>query len=210
MNKNEPLPPLEITGNSALVGRPASGICGARNASEKALVIARRAAEVVAECGFGLVTGDARGVDTEAEIGTLSHDGGGALVLSTGIGNWKPRVAIRPSVTQDNLVAVSQFPTNAGWAVHHSMKRNEVIIGLSEALLVVEVGENGGTMDAGLKCLRYDKPLLVVRTSEPTTPGNLELIRRGGTPVASMNELRERLEEIRDDRFRSGQGSLAM
>jgi len=41
------------------------------------------------------------------------------------------------------------------------MTRNQVIIGLSKAMIVIEAGEKGGTMNAGMETLKRDTPLYV-------------------------------------------------
>ena len=72
------------------------------------------------------------------------------------------------------------------------MARNRTICALSAALVVVEAGSTGGTLDAGKKCLRQDKPLLVVEYGDQAAmpEGNKELIQRGGLPVTSINSLK--------------------
>jgi DNA processing protein len=78
------------------------------------------------------------------------------------------------------------------------MQRNETILDLSRALVVVQSGESGGTWEAGLACLRRRLPLLVVQRQEaPETEGNARLIRKGGMAVTTNNNLIALLEKLK-------------
>ena len=75
------------------------------------------------------------------------------------------------------------------------MARNNVIIGLSLALIVVEASEKGGTLAAGTKALQLNKPVLALEfTMNPQ--GNAELIRNGAISIRNRTELRIRLMEV--------------
>lgn len=189
---------LDHTGNFKLVGEPAVGICGSRNADEKAIELARRFGEIVAEQGLVLVSGNARGVDDAAQLGALEAGGRVISVLAEGLSGWLPRATYRKLITAENYVAVSEFPSDARWQTWRAMQRNGTIIELSRALVVVQAGEKGGTWAAGMECLKRGKPLLVVQRQEsPETEGNARLIQRGGLPVSTTRRLKSSLEKLR-------------
>ena len=60
------------------------------------------------------------------------------------------------------MVVLSEFHPERPWHVSTAMQRNKTICSLSNALVVVEANEKGGTFDAGMKCLKQKKPLLVI------------------------------------------------
>ena len=182
-----------------LLGAPAIGICGSRDATESARAEAYRFGEIAAEMGLGVVSGDARGVDEAAQRGALDSGGWVAVVLAEGLAGWKPRKHHRSLITESNFVAVSKFKLEDRWSVGRAMDRNGLIVGLSRALLVVQARSKGGTWEAGNACLKAKKPLLVVRSSSPETDGNRELIRRGGIAVSTFNDLRRMLDELKHD-----------
>ena len=43
------------------------------------------------------------------------------------------------------------------------MSRNGVIAGLSKALVVIEAGEKGGTLDAGLRAIQLGRPVIALQ-----------------------------------------------
>jgi len=65
------------------------------------------------------------------------------------------------------------------------MKRNSVIIGLSEAMILVESGKSGGTFAAGNETLTTRRPLFVVDFAQPeiSAEANPYFISRGGKPI---------------------------
>ncbi|MCD6308944.1 MAG: DNA-processing protein DprA, partial [Candidatus Latescibacteria bacterium] len=69
---------LFCTGNLSLLNRPAILVCGSRDATRKGLDFAYRCGRLIAEEGFTVVSGYARGVDLAAHQGAL--EGGGDTV----------------------------------------------------------------------------------------------------------------------------------
>ena len=65
------------------------------------------------------------------------------------------------------------------------MTRNHTLIGLSNALIVVESGLKGGTFEAGRFALKAKVPLFVAEYAQPSelAVGNTYFIQRGATPI---------------------------
>jgi DNA processing protein len=80
----ESAPPiLAVRGDAALAARPAVAVVGARNASASAVKLARDFAAALAEAGFAVVSGLARGIDGAAHRGALAC--GTIGVIASGI-----------------------------------------------------------------------------------------------------------------------------
>jgi DNA processing protein len=76
------------------------------------------------------------------------------------------------------------------------MNRNDVIIGLSLGLVVIEAGERGGTLAAGLQALDQRRPVLALEFSQDMPPGNKILLGKGAFPVRNRSQLRDRLRQL--------------
>ena len=65
------------------------------------------------------------------------------------------------------------------------MKRNNTIIGISDAMILIEAGMDGGTFNAGEQSLKNRKPLFVVEYSvnKPSAEGNTFFLQHGGIPL---------------------------
>lgn len=189
-------PVLFVKGARQLLEKSGVGICGSRHAGDGSLRAARACSGVVVQKGLNLVSGYARGVDTVSHSGALEHGGTTTVVLAEGIERFKIR---RNEIAEywdwERCVVVSQFSPTQPWSAGAAMARNTVISGLGKALIVVEAGETGGTLAAGLRALEEGQPVLVLQL-EDSPVGNKVLIAKGATPVGSREELTRCLVDL--------------
>ena len=192
-----PPPILYVKGDTGRFRIPGIGICGSRKASETGLKQAETIGAITSDVGTTLISGYARGVDEWALVGSLRAGGKSIAVLAEGILHFRLKGAFREFAEVENAMAiVSEFPPTKPWHVWSAMKRNDTILGLSQAMVAIEAGEKGGTMDAGMKCLRRKKPLWIPRFRDmsATPPGSDRLIALGGIAVNSSEELRSLIQ----------------
>ena len=200
----KPPPVLYVQGDTSILTTTGFGICGSRKGSDRGVEIAGRFGAEVAKLGLPEVSGYAKGVDTAAHLGALQAGGTTVVVLAEGILHFRVKKTFKDIFeVSKRMVAVSEFPPGRPWSVHGAMQRNGTICGLSDALVVVEAQATGGTLNAGLECLRQGKPLLVVQydngNPDNMPKGNARLIKEGGVPVSRNSELVERLRAVREN-----------
>jgi DNA processing protein len=184
-------PFLFYLGASALLSAPGIGICGSRSASEVGLRAASACGEEATRQNMTVISGYARGVDTAAHAASLRSGGSTIIVLAEGISHFRvKRGPIADAWDPARALVISQFPPGAAWTAGNAMTRNNVIVRLSLSLVVVEAGEKGGTLAAGMRALRLNKPVLALEF-EDTPRGNVALIHKGAMPVHSRAELRD-------------------
>lgn len=190
-------PYLFAYGNLALLSEPAVGLCGSRGASERGLDAARYCGEVVAERGWHVVSGYARGVDSEAHLAALRAGAGTVIVLAEGIlGFRRKRMFSAVPFNDTTVLVLSQFPPTQRWTAGAAMTRNALIVGLGLALVVIEAGERGGTLDAGRKGLRLARRVFALEFADGPRPGNQVLVDEGAVPLATRGDLREALDAL--------------
>jgi DNA processing protein len=180
---------LYCRGNSKILSYPAVGFCGSRKASEKGLETADDCAAQAAENGVVVASGNAAGVDLHAHYQALANGGCTILVLPEGIEHFRIRKEFEKVWDWDRVLVVSQFEPSTPWRSYHAMARNKIIIGLSRAMIVIEAGSTGGTLDAGKSTLKVNLPLFVAQYENINSEasGNQILIELGGFP---LNRLR--------------------
>jgi DNA processing protein len=178
-------PALFLAGNVGLIHRRGVGFCGARNASDEAIRCAGQIAGGLARHGLLVVSGHAKGVDETAHRAALEADGQTALVLPEGILHFRSRPSLSELLSEDNFVAISEFPPKLPWSVANAMQRNRTICGLVHALVVIEARTTGGTWEAGLTALDLGIPLFILEYSSPSPSGlgNPLLLKKGGVPL---------------------------
>jgi DNA protecting protein DprA len=165
-------PPLLCAlGNLDLCDMPSVGFCGSRKASEKGLAVTQDCAAALSAEHVNVVSGYASGVDLAAHEAALAAGGTTTLVLAEGILHFRVKQPLRPYVSgngSDRYLALSEFPPALAWRAHNAMTRNRTICGLSNALIVVESGLEGGTFEAGKTALELGEPLFCVEYAEPS------------------------------------------
>lgn len=190
MNLGPKAPVLSALGNLDLLSSPGLGFCGSRKVSEKGVAVTKDCAEQAVQVGFTVISGNAAGVDFAAHYTALANKGCTILVLAEGIDRFRIRADMRPVWDWDRALVISQFVPNAIWQAYRAMARNELIIALSRAMIVIEAGETGGTLAAGLRALEVGKPLFVAEYEniDQVAPGNAVLLGKGAHRLRRSRE----------------------
>lgn len=192
---------LCCAGNLSLLKQSGVGFCGSRKASEQGLSAARDCASQAAELGITVVSGNAAGVDVEAHYHALANGGTTILVLPEGIESFRIRKVLKPVWDWKRTLVVSQFEPHHGWQAYRAMARNRVIISLSGAMIVIEAGNRGGTLDAGKSTLELGLPLFVAQYEHMSADaeGNDILMKMGGVPLNKLRSTnRANMAKVKD------------
>ena len=117
-------------------------IIGSRDASEEAREETRELAYRLAERGWVVVSGFARGIDRAAFDGALAHPRGRTIaVLAQGLDTKLPRELSQALAGQwRRLLVVSPFAKDAPWSGANAMRRNAVIVALARVVIVGAIG----------------------------------------------------------------------
>jgi DNA processing protein len=194
-----PPPILFYLGNVDLLKTSAVGMCGSRSAGPSGIDAARSCGLAVAGEQLTIVSGYAAGVDTETHLAALDSGGSTIIVLAEGITHFRTKAAFKERMDLSRVLVLSQFPPRKTWDVGAAMIRNGIIAALGRALVVIEAGETGGTLDAGMQALGIGRPVLALRyETGPTPPGNQMLIEAGARPVASAGDLKRVIAALKD------------
>ena len=188
-NLLEIAPMLFIKGQRKLLTSDGVAIVGARNVSDMGICVARKFAAELANAGLNVVSGYAKGVDSEAHLGALAAEGTTTMVLPYGIKELRQKNAFREFDWQRNVLAVSQFNPDVKWLARNAMARNKLVCALSKAVIVIESGPEqdaqgkmSGTFNTAQTALSMNLPLFVVNPRYFDNPpkDNADLIELGG------------------------------
>jgi DNA processing protein len=187
-------PPLLFArGKIALLERSAVAFCGSRHASEQGLEWTQSVAARLATEQINVVSGYANGVDLHAHAAALRAGGGTTFVLAEGILRFTPKPDVAELLDEQGHLILSEFPPRASWSVGNAMQRNGTVLGLADAVVVVEAGLGGGTLAAGAAALKMGRPLFVVDYPKPPSSagGNRLLVARGARPLPGPENITE-------------------
>lgn len=75
--------------------------------------------------------------------------------------------------------------------IHTFPKRNRIMAGLAQAVLIIEAGERSGTLITARLATEYNRDVLVVPGSifSPNSAGTNRLLSQGATPITSSDNL---------------------
>jgi len=142
-------PPLILYVKGTLIpeDEAAIAIVGSRHPTIYGMRCSVRFASELAERGFTIVSGFARGIDGEAHRGALKVKGRTIAVLGSGLDVVYPKEHV--SLYQDILESgaiVSEFPLGTAPAAFNFPRRNRIISGFAMGILVVEASQRSGSL----------------------------------------------------------------
>jgi len=168
--------------------RPWVAVVGTRSMTS----YGKRATEFVVsdlvERGAGIVSGLALGIDACAHAATL--DAGGCTVAVLGSGLDAEHVYPRANLNLAERILLSggalmsEYPPGTESIKHHFPLRNRLIAGLCRATVVVEAGQNSGSVLTAKLALEENREVFAVPGPilSPTSYGANELLRQGAQP----------------------------
>ena len=197
-----PPPALTIYGNSGLLQKPAIAIVGARNASAAGRKMARDLASALGAAGYVVVSGLARGIDGEAHGAALQT--GTAAVLGGGIDHIYPpqhEQLYHEVAKRGVIVSESKFGHRA--TARDFPRRNRIITGLAQGVVVVEAAEKSGSLISARTAGEQGREVMAVPGSplDPRTEGSNRLIRQGAVLVRHAEDVLETLSTLPSFRF---------
>jgi DNA processing protein len=166
-----PDPPsvLYLAGDPARLEAPAVAVVGSRRASTHGVRFARRLAAQLAEAGFTVVSGLAQGIDAASHRGALDVEGCTVAVFGSGLDViYPPRHAELAEAVRCKGAWVSEFPMGTAPGKHHFPRRNRVISGLSQGVVVVEASDRSGSLITAACALDQGREVFAV----PGLPGS--------------------------------------
>jgi DNA processing protein len=140
-------PVLFVRGELSPQDARAVAVVGTRNPTSKNAELASRIAGELASRGWTIVSGLALGIDTVAHQGALAGGGRTLAVLGSGVMAIYPQCNIPLAEKIMGCGAVlSEVHPQTTVGPQSLVARNRIISGLSRAVIVVQSGQNGGSM----------------------------------------------------------------
>ena len=190
-------PALIVRGRLALLERPAVAIVGARNASAAAVRFARGLAADLAEAGWLVVSGLARGIDTAAHVGAGAARTAGVIAGGSDVVYPPENAELQAAIAAEGLLIAEQPPGTEPRARHFPY-RNRIIAGLALGTVVVEAAPKSGSLITARLAGEFGRDVMAVPGSplDPRAQGCNLLIREGAVLVQSAADVIEAIGSI--------------
>jgi DNA processing protein len=186
-------------GRRSMLLKPMVALVGARNASSLGTRMAKSLASGLAEAGYVVVSGLARGIDTAAHIASLDH--GTVAVQAGGVDVIYPaeNTQLTHDIGQKGL-RLSEMPMGVTPQARHFPARNRIISGLAQAVVVVEAAAKSGSLITARDALDQSRDIFAVpgHPFDARAAGCNMLLRDGATLVRSAQDVIEALGRAED------------
>lgn len=185
-------PVIFIRGSIIPEDETSIAVVGTRGATVYGKEIARKFAAEFALAGVTVVSGMARGIDTEAHRGALEHNGRTIAVLGCGVDTCYPpeNKNLMTQIINSGAV-ISEFDLGIPPLAPNFPRRNRIVSGLARAVVAIEAKERSGVMNTVKWALEQNKDVFAIPGNifAKTSFGTNRLIKDGAIPVTSPGEV---------------------
>ncbi|WP_299943766.1 DNA-processing protein DprA [uncultured Ruegeria sp.] len=183
-------PMLWAIGDPSILKRQAIAMVGARNCSSLGARMARALAADLGKQDFVIVSGLARGIDTSAHLAALAT--GTVAVMAGGVDVIYPaeNADLARDIVESGL-RLSEQPMGTTPQARHFPRRNRIISGLAQAVIVVEAAAKSGSLITARDALDQGREVLAVpgHPFDARAAGCNLLIRDGATLIRSAEDV---------------------
>jgi DNA processing protein len=183
-------PLLAVRGRIGVLAQPMVGVVGARNASAAGVRFTERLARDIADAGFVIASGLARGIDAAAHRASLAS--GTVAALAGGHDRIYP-AEHAPLLEQllPNGAALTEMPL--GWEPRGRdfPRRNRLISGVSLGVVIVEAARRSGSLITARMAAEQGREVFAVPGSplDPRAEGSNGLLKQGATLVTEAADV---------------------
>lgn len=195
--KQLPDPPLVLylKGRPEVLNLPQLGVVGARKATPSGCDTAFHWAKRLTEVGITVTSGMALGIDAEAHLGAIAAGGPTIAVVGTSPDIDYPRKHSRLAcdILATGGAIVSEFWPTTQPLAENFPRRNRIISGLSQGVLVVEAALRSGSLITARMALEQNREVFAIPGSiaNPMARGTNHLIKQGAKLVDCIEDILE-------------------
>lgn len=187
-------PPVLFFKGPGAVAEPRAhiAIVGARKSSEEWRAFTKALANDAVAQGLVVISGGAEGIDTAAHDGALEAKGVTWAFMASGLDQLDaPPRAVAERVLAKGGTIFSEYPPGARPESGLFVRRNRLVSGSADVVVVVRGDEKSGTRHTAESAIAQGRVLLAV-PSEPRDQGNAvcrKLLREGARPCFDISDV---------------------
>ena len=172
---------------------PSAAVIGARKCTPYGKEEAACFGRLLAENGIQVISGMAGGIDAEGHRGVLTAGGKAFAVLGNGPEICYPRssIDIYRKIPDTGGGILSEYGPGEMPEAWHFPRRNRIISGLSDAVIVIEARKRSGSLITADLALEQGKDVFALpgRRSDPLSEGCNRLIRVGAGIITDTEDI---------------------
>jgi predicted Rossmann fold nucleotide-binding protein DprA/Smf involved in DNA uptake len=173
-------PVIYGVGEPSYLQKGGLAVVGSRHASEEDLSFAQRVAAACVAQRITIISGAAKGIDSESMMSAINQRGTAIGVLAEGLGRAAVAEPYHEAIVEGRLTLISPYEPESRWFAFTAMERNKLIYALADAALIVASSdEQGGTWSGAVEALKQGQIPIYVKGSGEIPVGNRKLIQSG-------------------------------
>lgn len=189
-----PDPPLMlfVKGSLTYLHAPMIAIVGSRNATAQGIINAEKFAEHLSASGYTISSGLAAGIDTAAHRGALRGAASTVAVVGTGLDIIYPakNKALAHEIAERGCLVSEYFLGTPSLAANFP-RRNRIISGLAQGVLVIEAAAQSGSLITATMAAEQGREVFAIPGSihSPLAKGCHQLIKQGAKLVECAQDV---------------------
>lgn len=184
---------LYVIGNEKLLNNRSIAIVGSRKCSEYGVKYAKKFAKEISKEGITVVSGLALGIDSVAHEFSKGEEGKTIAVVGCGLNHIYPEEnkELFFSILKSDGCIVSEYEPDSEIDMKNFPKRNRIISGISDGVLVVEASYKSGSSITGRLGLQQNKKVFCIPRGleDSKGKGTNDLIQKGAKLVTSASDI---------------------
>lgn len=178
---------MYVLGNAEILRRKIIAIVGSRECTSYGKKAAETIAYNLSKQDIVIISGLAKGIDAYAHIGALKAKGKTIAVMAHGLDMIYPREnrEIAKEIIINGGAIISEYPIGVRPKPEQFVKRNRIISGMSQGVIIVEAKERSGALITANYAIEQGKNLYAVPGSifSDNSNGTNKLISKGAEIV---------------------------
>ena len=184
---------IYVKGNEKILNGPTIGIVGCRQSTAYGEKVAQYFAYNLSKRSINIISGLAKGIDSQSHIGAIKAKGITIGVIGSGLDIVYPKENqyLYDKIIKEDGAIVSEYPLGVKPEKMNFPARNRIISGMSKGILVVEAKKKSGTLITVDFALEQGRDVYVVpgNIDEMNSVGTNDLIKQGAQMVTSHKDI---------------------
>lgn len=192
-------PPVVVfyKGDIQVEDEKAIAVVGSRKMGGYGRVVTEELTRQLVEHGFAIISGLARGVDSQAHKTAVNAGGRTLAVLGGGLNKIYPpeNIGLAEQIINGHGAVISEFSPDEPSLPGNFPARNRIISGLSKAVLVTEADSDSGSLITARLALEQGREVFAVPgpITSSLSRGPIDLIKEGARPVSEIGDILDEL-----------------
>ena len=170
-------------------------VVGSRRATIYGRKMAKHLSEAAVLADWKVISGLAFGIDAIAHQAAVDAGGITVAVLGGGLSRVHPQehVPLARSIIESGGALISEFPMKFPVSRQSFPRRNRIVSGLSQAVLIVEAGLKSGALITANLAMEQGKDIFAIpgHVDNPQAKGCHKLIKQGAKLTEDFNDILE-------------------